>query len=525
MFPSAFTSPSLDATRVGSDLLEDGAHAVEAMVAAAAAIAVSYPHMNSVGGDGFWLILPAAGEPVGILAGGRSGHRVGRHCWADGRAERGVGAMLTVPGAVAGWQAALDWQRDSGRAPRPVAELLGPAVTLAGRTATVSASLARNLAECESVLRDVPGFAERFLADGMPAPGDCGTHADLAALLARLGDAGLDDFYRGDVGRHLATQLTALGSVLDGDDLADCHAGRVTPLRVDLGADRVFNLPAPTQGAASLMILALYHRLRGNATSDADHVHLLVEATKRAFELRDRHIGDPRSTTLDYASAFSDEGLAALADDIDPGRAAPWPRGGGPADTVWLGALDRAGNMVSYIQSLYWEFGSGVVIPGTGMLWTNRGLCFDDADSGPNAIAPRRVPRHTLNPAAACFGDGRRMVYGTMGGEGQPQTQGAIWWRYAVSGQDPRSTIASARWLLGRTWGEESASLKLERSLATRVGDALASRGHAVETVDDGNESMGHAGMIVRHGDGRVEAAADPRSDGGARVGAAAAVD
>ena len=525
MFQSAFTSPSLDATRVGHELLEDGAHAVEAMVAAAAAIAVSYPHMNSVGGDGFWLILPAAGEPVGILAGGRSGHRVGRHCWAEQRAERGVDAMLTVPGAVAGWQAALDWLQTSGSTPRPVSELMTPAATLAGSTATVSSSLARNLAEREAELRDVPGFTERFLAGGLPTPGDPQTNADLASLLDRLGVAGLDDFYRGDVGRHLATQLSSLGSVLDGDDLADCRAQRVSPLHVDLGADRVFNLPAPTQGAASLMILALYHRLRRDAPGEADHVHLLVEATKQAFELRDRHIGDPQSTTLDYDAVFSDAGIASLARDISLERAAAWPRADGPADTVWLGAMDRSGNMVSYIQSLYWEFGSGVVIPGTGMLWTNRGLCFDDADAGPNAIAPQRVPRHTLNPAAACFGDGRRMVYGTMGGEGQPQTQGAIWWRYAVSGLDPETTIAAPRWLLGRTWGEESASLKIERTLATRIGDALASRGHVVEAVDDANENMGHAGMIVRHEDGRAEAASDPRSDGGVRVGAEPVVD
>lgn len=518
MHQYAFTSPSREATWVGTRLLEDGAHAVEAMVGAAAAIAVSYPHMNSLAGDGFWLLLPAAGDPVGILAGGASGRRVTRAAWQHERPERGVGAMLTLPGAVAGWQAALA-EVGAAAERRPLRELLHGAIELAARSGTVSTSLADNLARHGSTLADLPGFRELFLANGLPRAGDPFLNPSLASLLERLAAAGLDDFYRGDIGSEIARGLAALDSLLDGEDLAACTATTVAPLSLALSADTVFNLPAPTQGAASLMILGLFQRLRGGCTSEADAVHALVEATKHAFALRDQHIGDPAATTLDPARVFSPEALDAVAAGIDPVRAAPWPRGGGPADTVWLGAVDRAGNMVSYIQSLYWEFGSGVVLPGTGMPWTNRGLCFDDAVDGPNAIGPRRVPRHTLNPAAARFADGRSMVYGTMGGEGQPQTQAATWWRYAVRGMSPADSIAAPRWLLGRTWGEESTNLKLERSLASAIGDDLAARGHDVETVDDRSEMMGHAGMVVRHADGRADAACDPRSDGAATTG------
>lgn len=514
MYQVAFTSPSRDATRIGGELLADGAHAVEAMLAAAAAIAVSYPHMNSIGGDGFWLVLPAEGEPLGILAGGASGAAVGPWCWAESRRERGAEAMLTVPGAVAGWQAALDYLADASAPVRPLAELLGPAIDLARRSGTVSKSLARNVADHAGALGKLPGFAGLFLKDGLPRAGDSFVNEPLAALLERLADAGLDDFYRGDISRLLAAGLSDLGAPLDGDDLAACRAQRVKPLSLRLGPGRVYNLPAPTQGAASMLILGLYENLRASARDEADHVHLLVEATKRAFDVRDRQIGDPRTTTIDYAAALSTAGIDSLSRGIDPQRAAPWPRGEDPADTVWLGAMDRYGNMVSYIQSLYWEFGSGVVLPGTGMLWTNRGLCFDAAPDGPNAIAPRRVPRHTLNPAAANLEDGRRLVYGTMGGDGQPQTQGAIWWRYVIEGKSPQDAIAAPRWLLGRTWGDESSSLKIERSLAERVGAELARRGHAVEEVDDNNELLGHAGIVVRHDDGRSDAARDPRSDG-----------
>jgi oxamate amidohydrolase len=368
-------------------------------------------------------------------------------------------------------------------------------------------------------LKDLPGFSELFLARGLPRAGDTLTNPDLAGLLQHLSDDGLDDFYRGDIGRHLAEQLRELGAPIDGADLAACRARRVRALSITVGNDRVFNLPAPTQGLASLLIIGIYERLRHRARDTSDHVHLLIEATKRAFELRDLHIGDPDTNVINYEELLADASVQGLADRVNMHNASSWVRGGPMADTVWLGALDRDGTLVSYIQSLYWEFGSGVVIPGTGTLWTNRGLCFDPCVGGPNDIGPSRVPRHTLNPAAACFADGRRVVYGAMGGDGQPQTQGAMWWRYVVEERSPPDSISAPRWLLGRTWGDDSINLKMERSLANVIGPALIARGHDLEAVDDLDEMTGQAGMIVRHAQGGAEAATDPRSDGEARTG------
>ncbi len=520
MTDHAFTAPSAEAVDAGMALLADGASAIEAMVGAAATIAVSYPHMNSLGGDGFWLIVPARGKPRGVLAGGASGAAVDAGLWAHGQPTRGVAAMLTLPGAVSGWQQALRINDELGAAPRPLAEILGDAIGRARDGIVAGRSLRQTVADKYAELEGQPGFAALFGAVARQQVERL-HNPDLADLLERLAATGLDDFYRGDIGAAIGRGLAELGSVLTAADLADCRARVVEPLMLETAGHRVLNLPAPTQGLASLLIISQYQRHRHLAQSEADHVHLLVEATKRAFAVRDREIGDPDSARIDYAAALSLRQPATLREGIDMSRAATWPGPGDPGDTVWMGALDRHGNMVSYIQSLYWEFGSGVVIPGTGLLWNNRGLCFDRHPGGVNGIGPGRVPRHTLNPAAALMADGRRMVYGTMGGDGQPQTQSALWYRMTVEGMDPAAAVAAPRWLLGRTWGDAENNLKLEHSLASRILPDLAGRGHDVVEVADRSDVMGHAGVIVQQADGRCAAGGDPRSDGGARSGSA----
>nr|WP_277884201.1 gamma-glutamyltransferase [Novosphingobium decolorationis] len=187
-----------------------------------------------------------------------------------------------------------------------------------------------------------------------------------------------------------------------------------------------------------------------------------------------------------------------------------WPIS--PGDTTWFAAADSRGQVVSCIQSTYFEFGSGLVLPETGIIWQNRGSSFRLAP-GWNALEPGRQPFTTLNPALARFADGRVMAYGTMGGEGQPQTQAAIFARYA-RGVALQEAVTAPRWLLGKTWGQETHTLKLEDSFAPDLLQALASAGHDVEAVPSFNSMMGHAGAIVRHDTGLLEGAQDPRSDG-----------
>jgi gamma-glutamyltranspeptidase/glutathione hydrolase len=222
---------------------------------------------------------------------------------------------------------------------------------------------------------------------------------------------------------------------------------------------------------------------------------------------------DPRALLADS------QALNAMAARINPARALPWPQPSQQGDTVWFGAADRDDMVVSVIQSTYFEFGSGLVLPRTGITWQNRGASFRLADGGWNALKPGRKPFHTLNPALAQFSDGRVMAYGTMGGEGQPQTQAALFTRYARQGANLAQAIAAPRWLLGRTWGSESTTLKIEDGFDDALYDRLARAEHHVERVAANNSMMGHAGAVVAGHDANgawFEGASDPRCDGSA---------
>jgi gamma-glutamyltranspeptidase/glutathione hydrolase len=203
-----------------------------------------------------------------------------------------------------------------------------------------------------------------------------------------------------------------------------------------------------------------------------------------------------------------------MAADIDMHVAMAWPPAGCHSDTVWMGAIDGDGCVVSFIQSIYWEFGSGVVLRDSGILWQNRGASFQLDPAAVNAVGPGLKPFHTLNPALARLADGRTMAYGTMGGEGQPQTQATVFTRHVLFGQGLQAAVTAPRWLLGRTWGAQSTTLKLEDRFDAGLIGALKAAGHVVETVPAFSDLMGHAGAIVRRPDGTLEGAADPRSNG-----------
>lgn len=180
-----------------------------------------------------------------------------------------------------------------------------------------------------------------------------------------------------------------------------------------------------------------------------------------------------------------------------------------------MGTCDASGLAVSFIQSIYHEFGSGIVLPSTGVNWQNRGASFSLDPAHLLALAPRKKPFHTLNPAAARLKDGRVMVYGNMGGDGQPQSQSAVFTRHVVFGQPLQQAVSAPRWLLGRTWGKPSETLKLESRFPPEVFDALNRRGQDTEVMGAYDSALGHAGAIVRLPSGVLEGANDPRSDGG----------
>lgn len=521
----AFTAPHADAARIGMGLLREGASAVDAMVAAAATIAVLYPHMNSLGGDGFWLLQAPGQPPQAIDACGYSA-AMADIPWYRQRElatvpTRGGPAALCMGGTLDGWREAQVWARETGMPVEPLQTLLAPAITLAREGVRVTASLQAGSAKVQPELCDMADYQRIFCPAGRALQaGELLYNPGLADFLEQLAREGTESFYRGELARELSAWLTAAGSPLRLDDFNDYRARRFEPLSARIQGAQLYNLSAPTQGVASLLILAIYDVLcrRWPIQDESQRVHLLVEATKQAFLVRDREVTDPSRLSSRWPDLLSPGHVEQCAQQVSPDTALPWPVVAQPGDTVWMGAVDAQGCMVSFIQSIYWEFGSGLVHPRYGLVWNNRGMSFSLQPGHPNSLAPRHKPLHTLNPAMALFDDGRRMVYGTMGGEGQPQTQAALFSRYHYQGVPLGEAIADGRWLLGRTWGELDQDLKLEQDLYARIGPALAARGHVLRSVPAHSELMGHAGAVVLDASGRIEAASDPRSDGQALV-------
>ncbi len=513
-------APHRAAAEAGAEMMRTGGNAIEAMIAAAAAIAVAYPHMTGIGGDAFFLIAEPGKPPRAIDGAGRAGTHATleryRQKGYDVIPERGPDAALTVAGAVSTWQLAFDLSASlGGRLSRQ--DLLAPAIRLATEGMPVARSLARTTGQVAELLSPVPGFAERHLDAGKPP--EEGAHRRnerLGDTLDHLAHAGFMDFYRGDVGASVAADLEAVGSPVTRADLAGHEASLFEPLSLDLDGVTLFNTPPPTQGLASLIILGLFDRLGVKRGESFEHIHGLIEATKRAWVVRDAEIADP-SLVRDLSGFLSSAWLDREAQMIDMRRAASWPPSDGLGGTVYMAAVDRNGLCVSFIQSLYFEFGSGVVLPRTGITWQNRGLGFSLDPKSHRALKPGRKPFHTLNPAFARFRDGRTMPYGSMGGDGQPQFQSAIFTRYARFGMEPGEAIDRPRWRWGRTWGDERAGVEIENRFDPDLVSALARAGHSLVVLDEAySRDMGHAGMIVRRPDGRLSGASDPRSDGAA---------
>ncbi|MBB5752512.1 gamma-glutamyltransferase family protein [Prosthecomicrobium pneumaticum] len=516
-------APHRAAAEAGAAILREGGNAVEAMLAAAATIAVVYPHMNGIGGDGFWLIREPGRTPRYIEACGAagSGATIGayREKGHDRVPTRGPDAALTVAGAVSGWALAHQFAASlGGRFDRRT--LVEAAIGHARAGVAVSRSQARMTAEHEAELAPVPGFAAQFMPGGKaPATGDAMRFERLADTLDQLAHEGFEDFYRGDVGATIAADLAEAGAPVTRADLERQEARFREPLSLRIAGATLYNAPPPTQGAASLMILGLFERLGVARGEGFEHVHGLVEATKRAFQFRDARITDPVFAG-DLAPYLSDRALEREAAQIDMRRAAALGGGGAKGDTVWLGAIDASGLAVSYIQSIFWEFGSGLTLPRTGIVWQNRGASFSLDPRALNPLEPGRKPFHTLNPPLARFDDGRVMSYGTMGGDGQPQFQAALFTRHVRFGMDLAEAIAAPRWLWGKTWGADAAGLRVESRLDADLVRDLERAGHRVEVLAEPYaDLMGHAGAIVRRADGRLFGASDPRSDGAAVAG------
>jgi gamma-glutamyltranspeptidase/glutathione hydrolase len=515
-------SPHHLASAAGQAVFARGGNALDAAVAAAAAIAVVYPHMNGIGGDTFWLIFDArAGRLLALNAAGRSGGGVdlatyrARHGAAI--PARGGPAALTVPGAISGWWHAHRHSVEHMGSPITWHTLLASAIEHAREGFPPSPSQRRVTAAALGLFGDAaldevrrslwPIFhPDRLAAERFVQP-------DLARTLELIAAGGAEEFYRGDLSRRLARAAREAGSPLTLDDLAAHRVDWVAPLRVPYRGGEAASFPPPTQGFAALAILAMLEGFDLAATPEDEYVHLVVEATKLAFEDRDRYLTDPTVVPVPVEHCLDPERLARRRRRIGPHAA---PLAAGPpveGDTIAIVAADADGNAVSLIQSLYHEFGAGIVAGDTGVVLQNRGAFFSLDPAHPNRLAPRKQTAHTLIPSMYLVGGRPRLAYGTMGGEGQPQTQAALVTRMLDRGLGPQAAVEAPRWLLGRTWGEETRALRVESRYPPDLVASLARRGHEVRVVDAWSDLMGHAQAICLEADG-LRGGSDPRADG-----------
>ena len=511
----AFSAPHFSAAQAGITLLEQGATAIEATIASAASLGVLYPHMTGLGGDGFWLISEPGKPPLAIDASGTSAKAADPSIF-EGHTHipsRGGLSAITMAGAVSGWQKALEInKRWNGKLPLNC--LFSHAIGQARWGFEVTTGLAN---ACEKVLSATGSDSSPHLlltSERSLSKGDVLKLPRIADTLEHLANNGLNEFYSGEVSHALYKSLENSSSPIQHGDFTGYSAKTDDAISVYISKGKIFNIGAPTQGVSTLLILAICDKLMDEIHTEADLIHVIVEATKQALEIRNRYVCDPAFSTTDVKQFLSKKYIDQLAQKIDLKKALPWQYDDKPGDTVWTGCIDNQGRMVSYIQSLYWEFGSTVECPQTGVIWNNRGHSFSLLNHSPNVLAPEKKPLHTLNPSYAELSNGSRLCFGAMGGDGQPQFQAAIFIRYIYQALSQQNAISKGRWLLGRNWGTAHSGLLIESDIALEIRQDLSSRGHDISLVDACSELMGHAGMVELKQTTQTVASSDPRSDG-----------
>jgi len=496
----AVTSDHALATSVGIDVLRRGGNAVDAAIAMAGVLAVVRPHMNGVGGDNFLLIRDGKTGKVHALNGsGRAGSGATPAFFAAKQLEEmpGTGILsVSVPGAVRSWEDAL---KRFGTT--TLAQALRPAIGYAERGFAVSTRLSLDIAAEQKKVAADPELARTYLVDGeAPKPGTLLVQRDLARTLRTIATGGARGFYSGAPGKALAGFMEAEGGVVTAADLAKHASTWQEPIATTYLEKRVLAFPPNTQGATFLEMLniAEQEELTAMGRTSADYVHMLVEGAKLAYADRDQHIADPAFTQVPLDRLLSKEYARELArrirrDTIVAPDAGDGTRDGN-GDTIYLCVVDKDGNAVSMIQSLFASFGSGRMVPGTGIVLHNRGALFSLDARHPNVVAPGKRPFHTLSPAMALNADGSLFaVFGTPGGDGQPQTLIQVLNNVLRFGMTPQQAVEAPRW---RVYG--NGRLGVEPGLSDEVRAELTRRGQRV-TVQPPSAEFGGAQMIVVH--------------------------
>jgi len=511
------------AAQAGLQVLQNGGTATDAIIAMAGVLAVVRPHMNGVGGDAFAIFYDGATGDVSALNGsGRSGELATpdffRSKGLDEIPQTGARAV-SVPGAVAAW---VDAHERFGS--KPFAHLLEPAIRYANEGFPVSTLLAMDF-ESQGAALNEPGRALYLPGGCAPRVGSLLKNEALGATLAGIARRGKDAFYRGTVAKQLSAFIEAEGGHLRAADFEAHTSTWVTPLRNDYLGYTFVVMPPNTQGVAQLtyMEMAKAHPIEALGHNTASYLHTMIELKKLAFADRDRWVADPEKAHVPVERMMGRDYLRLRAALVDPARAAEDVVAGfgdsmeetgdqipdDSGDTVYLTAIDENGNAVSWIQSNFAGFGSGLLETGTGVLLHNRGTLYTLEDGHPNQVAPRKRPYHTLTPMMALRGEDFAFTIGTPGGDSQTQTLIQIVHNMVLFGMTPQQAIEAPRFR-----SDSGLSVSIEARVRVDVRASLTALGHRVSAVEGWTATFGGAQMIFYDPDtGTLAAAADPRRE------------
>lgn len=494
------------AAQAGLAMLAQGGNAVDAAIACAIALTVVEPVSNGIGSDAFALVWD--GERLhGLNASGRS-----PRAWSPERfASRGTMPergwdSVTVPGAVSAW---VELSKRFGKL--PFERLFEPAIRYARDGFLVSPTIAGQWQKQVPLLKDQPGFAQAYLPCGRaPQPGERFRFPDQAHTLTRIAETEGEAFYRGEIAQRLVAHSQAHGGALTLEDLAAHQPDWVEPLGLSYRGYVLHELPPNGQGITALIALGIlqHWQMTRYPADSADSVHLQIEAMKLAFADVHRFVADPSAMEPAPCQLLNEAYLARRSRLIDLERAQAFAPGTPPqGGTVYLAAADSDGMMMSYIQSNYQGFGSGVVVPGTGVSLQNRGAGFSLEPGHPNRVAGGKRPFHTIIPGFVTRNGQPVMSLGVMGAAMQPQGHLQVMVRLVDYRQNPQAAVDAPRfrWVQGRR-------IAFEPGFDRGVLEELSRRGHQIVPVDDDNQ-FGCAQLIYRLEDGYL-AASDPRRDG-----------
>jgi gamma-glutamyltranspeptidase/glutathione hydrolase len=497
------------ATLAGVDVLRAGGNAMDAAIAAVAMQCVVEPESTGVGGDCFVLYSKKGAPPVALNGSGRAPAKANAEWYAERQMhdiETQTPHAVTVPGAVDAW---CELNREYGS--KPLAELLEPAAKAAEEGWVVGQRVAYDWHRLGWKLQD-PVTAALFLKDGKPpVAGDTMKNPALARTLRRVGKEGRAAFYEGAVAREIVARLQSLGGLHEEADFANQRSEWVEPIHAGYRGYQVYECPPNGQGLAALMILKQLagFSLADDSLSEADRLHLLAEATKSAYRVRDDFFADPAQADVDVAGYLSDVWAETARrqirmDAVLPGNS--WHGGTLHSDTVYLCAVDRDGNACSFINSLFSNWGSGIVAPECGVLLQNRGSGFRTTPGHPNAIAPGKRPFHTIIPAMLMKGGRTVMPFGVMGGQYQAAGHAHFVHRMIDRGFDPQQAAEAPRSFAFR------GKLQVEKAVPEPLVADLARRGHE---IDVRNIPLGGCQAIwMDHERGALIGGSDPRKDG-----------